>query len=253
MKLIKQILFLTAVLFLYSCTSTKSVVNCPSFKTGKKTVPKVSKIKTSKTKKKLAFQKRQTKKATRKTQRITKKLNKLQLQSIDRIVDTDIRLPLKEHYNLGKELSVFQRDFKLDDDLQASIANTTKTRVGDKSKSQKSNFKILSETTEPSFPIIRPTKSTSVIKKRFIKKLIKKPQNFGDDKVEPFAIIGLMFSLASLFIFGIPFGITGAILGIIALFKFRNNPNRRGRALAVLAILGGLISVLLVVNYLNGL
>jgi len=250
MKLIKQILFLTAVLFLYSCTSTKSIVNCPDFKSKKKPLLKVSKIKTAKTKKKLAFQKRSTKKATRKAQLVTKKLNKLQLQAVNRIVDADIWLPLKENDHLGKELSGLRKEFKIKDDLEVTNA---KTRVDQNRKAEKLILERTPKVAKPNSSITNFTKTSKVNKKRFIKKLSKKPQNFGDDKVEPLAILGLLFSLASFIAFGIPFGITGIILGTIGLMKFKKHPNRRGRALAMLAIVVGLIAVILVAGYLASL
>lgn len=251
MKLIKLILFLTVVLFLHSCTSTKSVVNCPTFKPGKKPVLKVSKVKRPKTKKNVAFQKSQTKKATKKRQGQTKKLNRLQTQLIDRIVDTDIRVPLKEHYHLGKELSRFQKEFILDNDLEAITANTTKVRAGGNRKSGNLKFKPQLKIANPESPVLNNANTSFKNQKQSIKKPNEDVQNSKDDRVEPLALIGLLFSLASLIIFGIPFGLTGAVLGIIGLIKFKKYPDRRGRALAVLAMLLGLVSAFLVVIILS--
>lgn len=70
------------------------------------------------------------------------------------------------------------------------------------------------------------------------------------DKYESFATIGFISSIVGLFIFGIPMGIISIITGKVALFKINKN-KRKGKGLAIAAIIIGFIDLIGVILLLS--
>ncbi|HLP73216.1 MAG TPA: DUF4190 domain-containing protein [Bacteroidales bacterium] len=72
-------------------------------------------------------------------------------------------------------------------------------------------------------------------------------------KTDGFAIAGFVAGLAGLFIAGLPLGIVALIFGSISLSKIKRSPGRRGRGLAIAALILGIVDIIGVLIYLSSL
>lgn len=246
MKLINSALIVITVLCMYGCSTTSSLVKCPDFKSNKKSVLKIARTKPVKTKRKLAIVDEQTKNISLKKHGIIKRLNKRKIEALNDVV-ADIKLPTKPQFNLESELLAHIMKFNVGVDVETS-ANASKKALNKHQKAEKLLNKITVKLSEASSP---NNKVNQKSKKQFFKKLSKKPTKSYEERIEPLAIFGLISSLVSLVIFGIPLGLLGAILGVIGYVRITENPGRRGKGLAIIAILLGLISAILVLIILS--
>lgn len=66
------------------------------------------------------------------------------------------------------------------------------------------------------------------------------------------ALLSFIFAMASLFIFGLPFGVAAVVCGIIGISQIEKKPTvYKGRAFAIIGIVVGIIAVLVMLVYFS--
>jgi len=238
MKHIRQILFLSVAVFLYSCSSTNSLVNCPNFKQGKKATPKYAKSKKIKTKRhlvKLSKQERQTK---RNVERITKKLEKVQQKLSGSFNMPGLEMTPSSHQKLYE---VFD-NFKANKDEKVLLADLKDWQQTELAKLPSIFKEEVGEITMADLPA--NTQLKSVANKIPIKQNYKFIPQGVYKKNNGLAIAGFVLSILSLFILGIPFGMLGVVFGGIGLDKIsKNSETMKGKGFAIAAIIIGLLGI----------
>jgi|GEM_PF-1632743 len=243
MKHINKLLFLLIAVLLYSCSSTNSLVNCPSFKPNKKPTPRFVKAKKPEAKKHMVKLTTKEKRVIRKEEKAIKKIEKLQTRLVNNLDIPNLKTSPAAQQKLHKILE----NLKTNEDKIASTADLKdwyKTEIDEKgSQKEAANKLIFGKKPNEGINIEEKLKSSDIIKQKKIKPLLQEEKPIYK-KTNGLAIAGFVISLLSLLIFGIPFGLLGLIFGGVAASKIAKNPETmKGKGLAIAAIVIGIVGI----------
>lgn len=238
------LLFFLISLVLCSCSSTKSLTNCPSFKksaTSKKWV-KISKSKNNKNTrpKELLVAKepnRKTRKIDRLANRLAKKIEKSKNNrlNIDTLNKNHLHVLLKELSikNPSNDLLTMESGLLMD----SGIEMATILQPKDKAEKLNNSSLVLGSNINPTEVSIN-----SIQKKKLKKNTVRRARKSNHKKVHGLAIAAFICAVTGL-------GLFALIFGAFAVDRIEEEPEKyKGKTLAIVASILGLIGVILAIG-----